>query len=247
MLQQPMGAQLYIFSKQYQLDKDIDFLLDGLASSGYQFVEGGPDDAEAYASKLQHYNLKLCSQHVLTSAMLDPQPLIRYMHTLGAQDITVSGPLKWFERSTQDYREAAQVLNRAGKILRAEGIYLHYHNHDFEFAPIDGGQSGMDVLLENLDFSVLDLCVDLGFVWVAGIDPVAYLQQHKERIGYIHLRDFAGKTSTELGKGDMPLPALVAQLETMPAIRYVIIEQDPIADDPQASMALSLQYLRSLK
>ncbi|GCE20738.1 sugar phosphate isomerase/epimerase family protein [Dictyobacter kobayashii] len=246
MLKHKLGAQTYIFSKKYQLDKDIDLLLEGLASSGYQFIEGGPEDAAAYALKLRQYNLRACCQHVLTATLLDLPPLIRYIHTLQAHDITVSGPLKWFGRSEQDYREAARVFNQAGKVLREEGIYLHYHNHDFEFAPITGEQTAMDILLESLDFSAVDLCVDLGFVWLAGIDPLAYLQRHEDKVAYIHLRDFAGKTSTELGRGEMPLAALVAQVEAMPAIRYVIVEQDPVVDDPMASMKQSLQYIRSL-
>ena len=58
-----------------------------------------------------------------------------------------------------------------GKQFRDEGIHLHYHNHDFEFLKVDGNKTGMDILMEGLDFRVVDLCVDVAWVMRGGDDP----------------------------------------------------------------------------
>ncbi|GCE15872.1 sugar phosphate isomerase/epimerase family protein [Tengunoibacter tsumagoiensis] len=243
-MKQIIGAQLYIFSKQFDIDKDIDQLLDGLVEAGYQGIEGGPEDADYYRPKLEQRNLILCAAHTITGRLQDIQPLMVYLKAMNVQDIIVSGLIEWYQRSPEDYRRASDLLNRAGAAFRSEGIHLHYHNHDFEFSPIEGSTTGMDILLEKLDFRVVDLCVDLGWVWWKKIDPVAFLQDHLNQIGYVHLRDFAGDVSTELGHGQMPLPAILRQIEAMPGLRGVVVEQDPGPADPFQSMAMSRTYLR---
>lgn len=46
-----------------------------------------------------------------------------------------------------DYNKVADILNKAGEISSKYGITMAYHNHDFEFIPLDG-QIPMDVLLK---------------------------------------------------------------------------------------------------
>ena len=69
---------------------------------------------------------------------------------------------------------------------RYNGIAFHYHNHDYEFDDLGGGTTAMDLLLDGLDNDAVDLCLDVGWVYVAGEDPGAFLAAHSARTGYLH-------------------------------------------------------------
>jgi sugar phosphate isomerase/epimerase len=174
----------------------------------------------------------------------DVSGIIEYSQAMGGQDVCSSGLLQWNERSAADYRASASVLNERGRQLREADIHLHYHNHDFEFEAVDGSTSGMDILLHELDFDVVDLCLDVGWVWRAGLDPVQWMQQHRDKIGYLHLRDFAGEESVALGQGSMDLKPIVTTIDALPNVRWIVVEQDPTSPDPLRSMGESRAYLR---
>jgi len=111
--------------------------------------------------------------------------------------------------------------------LRALGLHLHDHTHDFEVLPVDGLRTGMDLLLEHGDTAAWDFCIDVGWVQQGRTDPVACLRRHRARIGFIHLRDFTpAHVSAALGAGAMDLAAIVAELQTMPGVHWAMVEQE---------------------
>ena len=239
-----VGAQLLVFGNKYNLEKDTDLILDCVAKAGYVAVEGGTKDAAAYRQKLTARGLVFGGSHTGLKGLLDTKPIIAYLHALDAHDLCNSGLMEWHKRTLADYQEAIKVLNRAGRELRAEGIHLHYHNHDFEFLPVDGAKCGMDLLLDGLDPAAVDLCVDVAWVKVAGRDPAEYLAEHRDRIGYLHFKDHDGQTWIELGQGRVNWPSVMKVLPTLTKVRWVMIEQDKTKLDPCDSATISRQFLR---
>src|SRR5206468_9593119 len=65
-------------------------------------------------------------------AALDAAPVIGHRYLV----------LAWIpaeeRRTLDDYKRWAERLNRAGTEAKAAGLQFAYHNHDFEFAPLDG-------------------------------------------------------------------------------------------------------------
>lgn len=240
-----VGAQLLVFGQKYNLNTDTDAILDCVAKAGYQAVEGGAKDAALYRRKLDERGLVFGGTHVGLQGLLDVKPIIEYLKVVGGHDVCNSALRTWDARSLADYREGIRVLNQAGRQLRDAGIHLHYHNHDFEFQKVDGDKTGMDLLLDGLDFSVVDLCVDVAWVLRGGQDPAAYLQRHRERIGYLHFKDFDGTDWIELGQGKVDFAAILKVLPELKKVRWVMIEQDRTKLDPMDSCRLSREYLRS--
>ena len=240
----PVGAQLLVFGKKYDINKDTDAILDCVAKAGYKAVEGGAADAASFRRKLDARGLAFAGSHVGLKQLLDLQPIIDYLRVVGGRDLCNSALMDWNARSLKDYQEGIRVLNTAGRRLRDEGIRLHYHNHDFEFQKVDGAKTGMDLLIEGLDFSVVDLCVDVAWVWRGGEDPAAYLKKHKARIGYLHFKDFDGKDWIELGQGKVNFPAVMKVLPELTSARWVMVEQDDTKLDPMDSATISRKYLR---
>jgi sugar phosphate isomerase/epimerase len=239
----PLGINLWQFHRTHDQPQGMS----AAAASGYRAVEtfGPVADAKALRVHLDHLGLVCAARH-LTLAELDAlEREAEIVHALGANDICSSGLYSWNQRSAQDYIDSARRLNQAGAALRAHGIHLHYHNHEFEFLAMDGARTGMDLLLEHGDPAAWDFCIDVGWVQQGGVDPVAFLREHRERIRFIHLRDFsAANVSTTIGAGAMDLPAIVEELRTMPRLRWAMVEQEP-GVDPSGDARSSRQFLQS--
>jgi sugar phosphate isomerase/epimerase len=239
-----VGCQLIVFGSKYNIEKDTDKILDTLASAGYKAVEGGASDPVAYKRKLDARGLVYGGSHTSPRGLIDPKPVIKYLKAVDARDVCNSGLLDWKQRTLADFKQTIDILNKSGKTLRAEGIHLHYHNHDFEFAKVDGNKTGMDILLDGLDPEACDLCVDVAWVKIGGDDPAGYLAKHNDRIGYLHFKDHDGTTWTELGRGKVDFAAIMKVLPTMRKVRWVMVEQDRSQLDPVESVKISRAYLK---
>ena len=240
----PVGAQLLVFGKKYNIDKDTDAILDCVAKAGYKAVEGGATDAAMYRRKLEARGLVFGGSHVGLKGLLDLKPIIAYLQAVGGADVCNSALMTWNSRTLQDYQEGIKVLNAAGRSLRSEGIHLHYHNHDFEFQKVDGNKTGMDLLMEGLDFRVVDLCVDVAWVMRGGGNPAAYLEKHKDKVGYLHFKDYDGTNWIELGQGKVDFAGIMKVLPKLMKVRWVMIEQDDTQIDPMDSARISREYLK---
>lgn len=239
-----IGSQLLVFASKYDINKDTDLILDCVKAAGYIAVEGGAADAALYRKKLDERGLVYGASHVGLQALLDIKPLIAYLEAVGGRDLCNSGLMTWGGRSPEDYATGIEVLNRAGRQLRDEGIHLHYHNHDFEFEKVTADKTGMELLMEGLDFSVVDFCIDVAWVTVAKHDAAEFLRRHKAHIGYLHFKDHDGTAWTELGRGRVNWSAVMEVLPELTGVRWVMIEQDSTKIDPCQSATISRRFLR---
>jgi sugar phosphate isomerase/epimerase len=242
----PLAVQLIIFGQRYRLDQEADAItvLDAVKAAGFTAVEGAGGDPQRFRELLDARGLRCGALHIAISGKVDPEDLARRMKILGASDCCNSGVLTWDTRDEACYLDSAKRLNEIGSALKKHGIRFHYHNHEFEFTERFNGRSGMDILLAELDPTVCDLCVDVAWVVKGGEDPVAFLRRHAERIGYVHLKDFDDQGWTELGRGKVPLKAVVDILPELPNVQWVAAEQDNTTRDPADSVRESRAWLR---
>jgi sugar phosphate isomerase/epimerase len=152
-----------------------------------------------------------------------------------------------------DYRRAAQFLNRAGEATKKAGIQFTYHNHDFELKDL-GGTNGYELLLSLTDAQLVKMEMDVGWVAFAGQDPIHYLTKYPGRFAALHVRDFIKKEphvrmkmhSVEVGSGVIDWMR-VLQAADVAGCKLAYVEQDPA--DPAASIesaSKSFQYLSKL-
>lgn len=155
-----------------------------------------------------------------------------------------------------DYKALAEKLNATGETCRQAGLQLGYHNHSFEFQPMDGA-SPMEVLLSETDPELLCLELDIFWVSVAGLDPAAYIRQHANRIQLLHLKDKKKDTPPTyraftlppesfqpVGSGVIDV-AKVLEAAQESGVKYVFVEQD-VSSDPLADIQKSSKYLQNL-
>jgi len=139
------------------------------------------------------------------------------------------------------YYQAAEDLNRYGRMLQQEGLKLYYHNHHFEFEKFRG-KTGFELLVENTDPELVGFEVDVHWIWRAGHDPVAWLKRLSGRIDLVHLKDYRirfpeGEPSpdlfhreqciqfAEIGEGNLAMKEIIETAVAGGAV-YLPIEQD---------------------
>jgi sugar phosphate isomerase/epimerase len=145
------------------------------------------------------------------------------------------------------YRRIAERFNRAGEIARKAGIALAYHNHDYEFTPIQG-KLPFDVLLEETDPNYVCFEIDLYWIFKGNQDPLRYFKRWPGRIRMLHLKDAARSPPhdmTEVGAGMLDWKRILSGAHTE-GVEHFFVEQDKAAD-PFASINASYAYLRQLR
>lgn len=200
------GLQLY--SVRDITEKDLKGALQAVAGMGYSFVEFAGffgHSAEEVKSWLDQYGLTASGTHTGMDALGDDvlEETIAYHKAIGCQDIIIPGT------RLETREDVDAFVDRVGYLiprLREEGIRLHYHNHDQEFRPNRDGLIPEEEMLARTDIL---LEVDTYWAFAAGKDPVAFLQEHKDRIQVIHLKDGKGGDScASLGQGIAPVAAV---------------------------------------
>jgi len=67
------------------------------------------------------------------------------------------------------------------------------HNHTGEFEKLtDSPMTPYDVLLAETDPSLVTMQLDIGWAYIAGVDPMALFKQHPGRFELWHIKDFVG-------------------------------------------------------
>jgi sugar phosphate isomerase/epimerase len=157
--------------------------------------------------------------------------------------------------SLDEYKRVAANANKAAARAKEAGIQLAYHNHSFEFKPMESGKTGFDVFIA--EFSP-DMKFELDLFWVklGGQDPAAMLARLSGRVSQVHLKDLKAGTAIpsygsvppdafkELGNGIIATEPLLAAAKAA-GVEHAHVEQDQ-SPDAMASIRQSIKYLRTL-
>ena len=156
------------------------------------------------------------------------------------------------------YQQLAERLNTVGQQVKKAGLQLCYHNHGFEFEPLADGRRPLDLLMGELKPELVKLELDVFWVSLAGVDPVAIIEQYSGRISLLHLKDKAKGTPPEtqeskvgpatftpVGAGAVDVPA-VLKAASAAGVEHYFVEQDHTDGDPIEALKKSYQYLRTL-
>jgi sugar phosphate isomerase/epimerase len=150
----------------------------------------------------------------------------------------------------EGFTRYAHELNRLGKLLSPHGIRIMYHFHSFEFVSY-GGLHGVDIFLRETDPESVFIQPDTFWLASAGISPHDFISEHRSRIGYVHVKDYAiarhgERQFAEVGQGNLDWKKIIAACESF-GCEYYVIEQDEFyGRDPFCCAALSMANLRRL-
>jgi sugar phosphate isomerase/epimerase len=225
------GIQLYTL--RTLLEKDTEGTLRALATIGYKEVElagtYGKSAAE-FRAILDRVGLKAPSGHCgIPEVTTGLEKTIADAKTLGQHYVIVAS-LPDDMHSTAGYQRGAQIMNTAAARLKREGLQLGYHNHDIEFAKIDGPRHGYDILLAETDPKLVAFELDLFWIRKAGGDALATFKQHKGRFRLVHIKDMAADGAmVDVGQGAMDWSTLLKAAEKA-GVKEFFVEHDEVKD-----------------
>ena len=244
----PIALQMYTVREE--AERDYAGTVRQVAAIGYAGVElagrGGLSVREL-RDVLQETGLRVCGSHVgIDQIEKDMAQVAEENLEIGNSRIVIPYLSEDRRQGADGYKKTAATLNALGDTLRTQGLTLCYHNHAFEFEPLEGGQFGLDILLDNTDPMLVKAEVDTYWVLVGGQDPVAFVRKHKGRVPLMHLkdRDTADGSFAELGTGDLPLDALIAAAPEV-GTEWLIVEQDQCKRPPLESVKISYNHLKA--
>jgi len=134
------------------------------------------------------------------------------------------------------YQKMAADWNQVGQIMKENGILFGYHNHNFEFATVEGKIPYHDVFMVELDKDLVTMELDVFWATKAGQDPVEIIKKYPGRFELLHMKDMftnedpfyttvGVKDFAPVGAGVIDFKRILA-VKDVAGMKYMIVEQD---------------------
>jgi sugar phosphate isomerase/epimerase len=132
----------------------------------------------------------------------------------------------------EGWQKLCDQLSKAVSQLQPHGLSAGYHNHQAEWAKLNGEQRILDYIALNTPPEFV-LQFDVGTCLEAGADPVAWIKANPGRIRSVHLKDWAPGTAVEekgyrvlFGEGIAPWSDIFAAAESGGGVECYLMEQE---------------------
>lgn len=242
-----VGLQLY--TVRDQMKADFDGTLSQVAGVGYREVEfAGYFDRSSQQVKaaLARTGLVSPSAHFDYAHLGDPWPgVLDSANVIGQQYLVCSSIDEGHRKTLDDWKQVAATFNRAGEAAKKAGIQFAYHNHMFEFQPIQD-RLPYDLLLRETDADLVKLEMDLYWATKAGADPIRYFDQNRGRFPLVHVKGEAqdGSMTEVAASNAINWKKLFADENA--GIQHYFVEHDH-PQSPLTSIRTSYEYLAELR
>jgi sugar phosphate isomerase/epimerase len=267
----PLGLApaIQLYSVRQQMAEDFEGTLTAVREAGYLEVESAAMPMKPAAEirrALDRAGLKCVSSHRgFVDVTRDLDTTTEFEKTIGVSYIICPGPghrnmpvsgQKAGPLTIDDWKYNAEEFNKTGEKLKAAGITFGYHNHWVEFKPVDD-KVPYEELLELCEPDKMTFEMDLGWVKVAGQDPVALMKKYPHRISMLHVKDFHLPSNisfathdeakvTELGLGSIDYRPIFAQAAKNQKITHAFVEQEAFDMPWKESLKVDAEYLKNL-
>ncbi len=255
------GVQAYTFRRQFP--KGVEATLDTVKMLGFTEIE--TSGAKGYTAGAYR---KLCDDRGIKIPSVgsdfgglekDPIQYVANAKIMGADFVMCAWiPHKGNDFTLNDAKKAVDVFNKAGKVLKENGLALCYHDHGFEFHQLaDGSGTLLDYIIQNTNPEYVSFEMDV--LWTlhgGGSDaPEKLLKKYKNRWKLMHVKDLrkgviGDKSGHEPADNDVVLGTgqanwkKILKLANKYGIKHFFIEDE--SEKEMQNIPLSLEYLRRL-
>jgi sugar phosphate isomerase/epimerase len=258
-----IGLQLW--TVRNQMEEDQTATLKAIKDAGYKQVElmrvTGSKDLVKEAKEL---GLNVTSAFVEWNSVLgnegkhpELKTIVADAKEMGLEHLVFGYVGKGHRETPELVKKIATKANDFGQMCNDAGIKLCYHNHSFEFAPIDGETTGFDVMMNEFDNDKCKFELDVFWAKIGGWDPFETMEKLKDRMTQIHLKDLKADTPVNFDEGKVPHEAFeelgdgsidmakVLELAEKLGVEQCHVEQDQ-SPGPIESIGQSMKHLQGL-
>jgi sugar phosphate isomerase/epimerase len=244
-----IGLQLYTVRRE--MEKDVEGTLAKVAAIGFKEVEFAGyfnRTPEQIKTILKNHGLSAPSAHTTLKVIKENwQKTLDVTQATGHKYLILAYLFPNERTSFDDYKRLIEVMNRAGEDCKKAGIQFGYHNHDFEFAALEG-QVPFDYLLKQTDPKLVKIELDLYWITKAKQQPEKYFTLYPGRFELFHVKDMDNTPKqffTEVGRGTIDFKKIFQQAKQA-GVKHYFVEQDETPASPFDSIKVSYDYLSKL-
>ncbi|WP_227394691.1 sugar phosphate isomerase/epimerase family protein [Jeotgalibacillus aurantiacus] len=228
---------IQLWSVKEAMEENLEGTLKQLSKAGYEGVQLAGDyglTSNRWNELFYENNLKPAGIHVPVENFQDPEKFkkwITFSKEIGNTKL-IMPYLDEDWRTADKYEEAARLLNEASQAAEKEGIRVGYHHHDFEFAKLEDGRTGWEILEKHTTDHPVYFEIDVYWTEYSGVNTYDLLERLRGRIFSIHLKDLEkreGETRTAaVGKGSLPLQSYAGAVQ----LDWLVVEQEHFDGEP---------------
>lgn len=255
-----LGVQAYTFRHQFE-DLGVEATLDIIQKMGFTELEGGPAgmEPEKFRRLCEDRGISIPSTGTGYGQLVEnPAAVAETAKALGARYVMTA----WIPHDGDSFtiehaRKAVDDFNKAGKVLKENGITFAYHVHGYEFRPNPRGEGTlMDYIIRNTDPDYVAFELDILWAHFGGADPVQLLKTYPDRFVLLHVKDLRKGTEKDntgltdpdndvaLGTGEIDVEGVIRQANKI-GIKHFFIEDE--SSRVLTQVPKSIEYLKSLR
>lgn len=245
------GIGLQLYTIRDAMAADVPGSLKKVSEMGYKFVElADYNNGKFYGyaplefkKLVNDLGMEIISSHTQVEGVgvtLDNARKMAEDHAvIGSKYCIQPWIVEEMRTTIASYQRMAANWNEIGKVMKKFGMQFGYHNHNFEFATVEGKVPYFDVMMAELDKDLVIMELDTFWVSKAGHNPVDIIKKYPGRFSLIHLKDMYTNQPPffEVIKDDIaPVGAGVINFREIIAakdvagMKYMIVEQDQSRD-----------------
>jgi sugar phosphate isomerase/epimerase len=244
-----IGLQLYTIRDA--MAADVPGSLKKVSDMGYKYVEladyanrkfYGYEPVE-FIKIVNDLGMEVIGSHTQVEGVgvtLDNAKIMAEDHAkLGVRYCLQPWIVEEMRNSIATYQKMAANWNQIGQVMKEFGIQFGYHNHNFEFATVEGKVPYFDVMLAELDKDLVTMEIDLFWASKAGQNLVEIFKKYPGRFQLFHMKDMYKNEApffevikddiAPVGEGVINFREILAARE-IAGMKYMVVEQDESRD-----------------
>jgi inosose dehydratase len=228
-----------------------------ISDVGFHNIEVFDGNLVAYASEmskfsdlLNKYGVNLLAVYsganfiyneILNEELFKMEQAMKMAKQLGAKHVCIGGgAVRSDGIKALDYAKLAAGLDKAMVMATDMGLIASYHPH------LGTCVQTPDQLDKLMPLTKIHLCPDCGHIAAGGGNPVETVRKYKDRIVYLHLKDYKDGGFYPLGMGLIDFKEIISILSTNEVKVDYTIEADGYAGSPKEAAGISYEYLKKV-
>jgi len=247
------GLALQLYTIRDAMAADVPGSLRKVSDIGYKYIElAGYANGKFYGYEptefkklVAAFGMEILSSHTQVEAegiTLDNAKKMAEDHAkLGVKYCVQPWVVPEARNTIASYQKMVADWNKVGAIMKENGMQFGYHNHNFQFATVEGKVPYYDVFMVELDKDLVTMEIDLFWTTKAGQNPVEIFKKYPGRFQLFHMKDMYTKEApyfttdgeddfAPVGDGVINFKEILAAKD-IAGMKYMVVEQDRTKDN----------------